>query len=116
MQNAPRDRQPESRAAAPAFGRDQRLEDSLQQVGRNALAVVFDPNLDPFAFLLRCDPDVAMLANCVAGIEEDVGQNLLQLVKVPADAGFRDTVDVNRDFFRLQEVLVQSDGSIFFSR
>ena len=48
-----------------------------------------------------------MVAYCIASIEENVGENLLQVVKVPANLRLRDIADMDRDLFRLQEILMK---------
>jgi hypothetical protein len=108
MQDAPGDGEAEACAALPAFGRDQRLEDPADKLRWNPLAVVFDPNLDPLSTFLTGDPDVAMLADRVASVQENIGQNLLQVMKVPAHLGFRDGVDMDRNLFRLEKVFVKT--------
>src|SRR6266849_3384120 len=109
VKNPPRDGEAESCAAAPTLGRDQRLEDPAEEVRRDAFAVVFHLDFHPLSNLFGGDPDVPALAHCVASVEEDVGQNLLQVVKVPADMGFRYPVHMNRDLFWLQKIFVESD-------
>src|SRR5205085_7594362 len=103
-ENAACDRQAQTRPTLTALGRDEGLEDPANEVRRDALAVVFDPNFHPLSVLFRADPDVPPLAHCVPSVEEDVGQNLLQVVKVPTGLGVRDSVHVNRDLFWLQKV------------
>src|SRR5205823_2881577 len=99
VQDAAGDGKAEARPTLPAFGRDQRLEDPADEVRRDSLAVVLDPDLDLFPLLHRRDPDVAMLADRIASVQENVGQNLLQVVKVPSHLDFRDMADVDRDLF-----------------
>src|SRR5437870_7810019 len=102
VKNPPRDGEAESCSAASALGRDERLEDPAQQVRRNAFAVVFHLDFHPLSNLFGGDPDVPPLADRIASVEEDVGQNLLQVVKVPANMGFRYPIHMNRDLFWLQ--------------
>ena len=97
MQDAAGDRETQARTTLTALGRDQRLEDSSDQIGGDPLAVVFDPDVDVLTILLHIDPDPATLAHCVTGVEENVGQNLLQVMKVPAYEDFGDIADVDRD-------------------
>src|ERR1700682_6258559 len=102
MEDAACDREAQTRPTLTALGRDERLEDPPNEIRRNALAVIFDPNFHPLSVLFRADPDVPTLADCIAGVEEDVGQNLLQVVKVPSGLGFGDPVHMNRDLLWLQ--------------
>src|SRR6266545_6053607 len=99
VQDTAGDRQPETRSSLPAFGRDQRLENPAENLRRDSFAVVFDPDIDPFSTLLGCNPDVAPLVHRVSSIEENVGENLLQVVKVPADFHLRDVAEMDRDLF-----------------
>ena len=48
-----------------------------------------------------------MVAYCIASIEENVGENLLQVVKVPANLRLRDIADMDRDLFRFEEILMK---------
>ena len=110
VQDTTGDRQTESRPPLPALGRDQRLEDPPEKVGGDPFAVVFDPDVDPFSVLLSVDPDVAMLIYSITSVEENVCQNLLQVMKVPAHLGLRDIAHMNRDLFGLQKVFVKGQG------
>ena len=112
VQDAARDGQAEACSALAAFRRHERLEDAADHVRRDPFAVVFDPDDDVRAIRLRVDPDVAVVADGVAGVEEDVGQNLLQVMKVSLHLGVGHRRDMHVDVLRLEEVFVQSDRCV----
>src|SRR5581483_1399150 len=107
VQNPAGNGQTEPGPALPAFGGDQRLENPAGNFRRNSFAVVFHPDLNAFSVVGNVDPDVAMLANRIASIDENVGENLLEIVKVPAHLRLWDLADMHRDLFRFEEVLVK---------
>src|ERR1043165_9284628 len=90
VQDAAGDGQAKARTPLPAFRCGQRLENPADELWRDSLAVVPDPNFDPSSIRFGCDPDVAMVGDRVASVQENVGQNLLQVVKVPSHLDFRD--------------------------
>src|SRR5712691_5410176 len=104
------DGQPQTGASLPSLRGHQRLEDPGHQVSWDPLSIVPDSNVDPFTALLHGNPDVAAFANRIASIEENVGQNLLQVVKVPPDLNFGDVVDMDGDLFGFQQVFVEGKG------
>ena len=79
--SAAADGQAEARSALAALGRDQRIEDPADDVGGDALAVVAHPDHHALALFRDRDPDVPAFGHGVAGVEQDVGQNLLQIVR-----------------------------------
>src|SRR5438105_1879610 len=109
VQDTPRDRQTESRAALPTLCGHERLEDPANDLRRDSLAIVLHSDIDALSVLLRADPDVATEGHRISSIEQDVGENLLQIVKVPADLRVGDTVYVDRDMFGFQKIFVQRD-------
>src|SRR5688572_565612 len=84
VNQAAADGQSEARAALAALRGDERIEDSSENVGRDSLAVIADADGDAVFVVRHFDPDVPPLGHGIAGIEEDVRQNLLQVVEVPA--------------------------------
>src|SRR5438105_9526402 len=109
VQDATGDRQTQARPSLTALGRDQRLEDPAEQFGRDPFAVVFDPDVDALTVLLHVNPDVATLPHSISSVEENVGQNLLQVMKVPTHPHFRNVGDVDRDRLRFEEVFMQRE-------
>src|SRR4051812_44422277 len=109
VQDAARDGQSQSRAALTAPGGDERLEDALQQVGRNALAVILDADAHAIPALPRVDPDVPVVVYGITSIEKDVGQNLLEVVKVPAHLQLGEDAEVHLDVARLEELFEECE-------
>ena len=81
--DAGRDRQPQPGSLAPRLGREERIEDRLQVLGRDARALIDDPDADhPAVRREGFQADVPIRLRGIARVEEQVHQHLLQLIRV----------------------------------
>src|SRR5687767_12130095 len=80
LHDAVRDREPEAGALANLLGREERIVDARQLLGRNARAGVADFDDRAAAVLARHDREPAPFGHRVPGVEEQVQEYLLQFV------------------------------------
>ena len=82
LHDAERDRQPESGALPLGLGGEEGLEDPGQHFGRDARSAVLHRELPSLAGAGAFHPDPAVLARGVNGVDDQVGQHLLQSERV----------------------------------
>src|SRR3990172_779859 len=81
LDDAVADRQTEARALADPLGREEREEDLAQHLGGHATPRVLDVELHPTVLHARAQGDATVPADGIAGVVDEVEQDLLELVR-----------------------------------
>src|SRR5690348_13942609 len=83
--NALNDFEPEPGTLACCFGREERLEEVLANLGRNAGPVIFDNNDSLVSVAARRNRENARIAHGVKRVRNQIGPGLIQFAGVGAD-------------------------------
>src|SRR5438105_1703054 len=83
LHDAMADREPEPGALALRLGREERIENPIELRFHDAGAVVGDGNPDELAIARRRNADRASTRDRIAGIGEEVHEDLVQLPRNP---------------------------------
>src|SRR5262245_28173399 len=91
-----RDREPEPGADADRLGGEERIEDPLDVLGRDAVAVVAEAQQDAAALQLAVHADVTAVADRLARVDEEVEEQLLEALRLALERGQALARDLDR--------------------
>ena len=109
------DAQSESGTLSHGLGGKKGLEDALEVLPGDTVAVIFDFDLDRLIVGTRPDPDVALVGDGMEGIGKQVHEDLAELPRITLDFGDRAVFPVNLNPILVlvaQQIQRDLDGSV----